>query len=48
MKHESLEDRLVVRLKQEFPDLNFKQVQLNTKGWDHDVLILDNSFIVRL
>jgi len=47
MKHESLEDRLVVRLKQEFPDLNFKQVQLNTKGWDHDVLILDNSFIVR-
>lgn len=38
---------LIKKLKAEFPNITFKKACLIKKGWDHDVLILDNNFVVR-
>lgn len=42
-----MKQRLVTKLKTHFPQILFKKVKIVTKGWDHDVLILDNHLIVR-
>jgi len=43
----NLKERLIRRFKKEFSEIKFKKVELITKGWDHDVLVLDNKFIFR-
>jgi len=42
-----LKDHLLSKLQNEFPKLQFTDTKLITKGWDHDVLVIDNAFIVR-
>jgi len=44
----NLKDILIAETRKEFPQLKFKNAKLVTKGWDHDVLVLDDKFIVRL
>ncbi len=34
-------------VRKEFPDLAFTNVELIKKGWDHDVLVLDGTYIFR-
>ncbi len=43
----NLKARLVSKIEKEYPELKFKKAELVTKGFDHDVLVLDNKFIVR-
>ena len=43
----NLKQQLIKELIIEFPQLIFKNADLVTKGYDHDVLVLDNKFIVR-
>ena len=38
---------LISKLRKEFPEVKFMRVKLVTMGWDHDVLVLDDKFIVR-
>lgn len=38
---------LVNKIRNEFPAVKFKKAKLITKGWDHDVLVLDGRFIFR-
>lgn len=38
---------LLKKIKHEFPQLKFSQSKLNTYGFDHAVLILDNKYIFR-
>lgn len=42
-----MKQSLIKKLKAEFPQVKFKKAKLVTRGWDHDVLVLDNNFIVR-
>ncbi|MBI2355818.1 MAG: aminoglycoside phosphotransferase family protein [Candidatus Doudnabacteria bacterium] len=42
-----LKNQLTSKIHKEFPRLKFKTARLVTKGWDHDVLVLDDNFIVR-
>ena len=42
-----LKNKLISKVRKEFPRLKFKNFKLITKGWDHDVLVLDDNFIVR-
>ena len=43
----NLKQQLVKKLTTEFPQIIFKKVDLVTKGYDHDVLVLDDNFVVR-
>ena len=43
----NLKSKLINKLHREFPEVKFKTAKLITKGWDHDVLVLDNKFIFR-
>ena len=43
----NLKSRLISKLRKEFPQVKFKSAKLITKGWDHDVLVLDNKLIFR-
>lgn len=38
---------LIKKLKTAFPQIHFKKAKLITKGWDHDVLVLDDKLVVR-
>jgi aminoglycoside phosphotransferase (APT) family kinase protein len=40
-------DELIKLVCQEFPDFQFTAVELVQKGWDHDVLILDEKYVFR-
>lgn len=42
-----LKKQLLSKLLKEFPKVKFKTTKLITKGWDHDVLVLDNKLIFR-
>ncbi|MDD4901462.1 MAG: aminoglycoside phosphotransferase family protein [Patescibacteria group bacterium] len=43
----NIKNRLIAKLRKEFPEVKYKKVKLITKGWDHDVLILDNKLVFR-
>ena len=38
---------LVQKIKQEFPELKWKNAKHNVEGWDHYVIILDNKYVFR-
>lgn len=42
-----LKKKLISKIRKEFPWVKFKTVKLVTKGYDHDVLVLDSKLIVR-
>ncbi len=35
------------KIKRYFPEIKFKNSKLIEKGWDHDVIVLDNKYIFR-
>ena len=43
-----VEERVLRRISQEFPDEKWSSVQIKDEGWDHFVAILDNSVVFRL
>ena len=42
-----LKTKLISKIRKKFTQVKFKTAKLVTKGFDHDVLILDGKFIVR-
>ncbi|MBU6996552.1 MAG: aminoglycoside phosphotransferase family protein [Theionarchaea archaeon] len=41
------EERFLQRIKEEFPDITWKTYRYITQGWDHVVLILDETIVFR-
>jgi len=43
----STPEQLLQRIHSEFPEITWDSYVLNTEGWDHDVIILDNKIVFR-
>jgi len=43
-----MHNNLATNIRKIFPNLRWKKAKLITSGWDYDILLLDDNFVVRI